>query len=91
MGGLARKRRADKKKELKRQVKQQRRALYASLAGTSKKKKRQNPRKKITAQRGNHVMSDCGNVGCEKCYPQHQVLRANESSRKSFTPVKISD
>jgi hypothetical protein len=54
----------------KKNVKAARKAAYAALAGTSKKKKRQGGGSGPTAQRGNHIMADCGNPGCKKCYPQ---------------------
>jgi hypothetical protein len=70
MGKSARKRKANIRKEKKRAAKQAKRALYLSYAGTGKRKKKQNKKSGYTAQRGNHVMLDCGNVGCARCYPQ---------------------
>lgn len=53
----------------KRAEKAARNAKYKALAGTSKKAKRQNRKAGPTPQKGNHAMSDCGNVGCRRCYP----------------------
>lgn len=78
MSKSSRKRRTEEKKKLKRAAKSARKAFYASLAGTGKRKKKQNQSKGQTAQRGNHAMLNCGNVGCEKCFPQRRLLRANQ-------------
>lgn len=77
MGKASRKRRSDQRKQLKRAAKAQRRALYASLAGQSRRAKRQKRAAGVTAQRGNHAMLDCGNPGCERCYPQFRCLPQN--------------
>lgn len=78
MGKTAKKTRSDRRKALKRAAKAAKKALYASYAGTGKRAKKQT--KKNTgpsAQRGNHVMSCCGNVGCERCFPQYTCKTAN--------------
>jgi hypothetical protein len=59
----------------KRADKAAKKAAYAALAGTSKKTKRSKNRKPgPTGQKHAHVMSDCGNPGCKRCYPRHQLL-----------------
>ncbi len=71
MGKTARKSKHSAKMARKRAVKSARRALYASLAGTSKKnKKLGNRRAGPTVYKHAHIMADCGNVGCTRCYPR---------------------
>jgi hypothetical protein len=65
---------ADKMKK-RRAEKAAKRALYASLAGTSKKKKKQ-AKKSIFGGSGHkhaHAIANCGNIGCQKCYPRAYV------------------
>jgi hypothetical protein len=78
MGKASRKKSADRKKRAKQLAKAAKRALYASYAGTGRKVKKNRKKAGATPQRGNHVMSDCGNPGCERCYPQFRVARQNE-------------
>jgi hypothetical protein len=80
MGKIGRRSRAEKKKLLKKQAKAARRALYASYAGTGRRAKKRAVRGGPTAQRGNHAMSNCGNIGCEACFPQFRCRRQNEFS-----------
>lgn len=70
MGKASRKNRHSDKMKRKRELKAQRRSLYASLAGTSKKSKNKNGKKMPTRFKGSHMMADCGNVGCKRCYPK---------------------
>ncbi len=71
MGKTSRSLKHASKMQRKRSVKQSRRSLYASLAGQSKKAKNQ---KKQThgahIYKHAHIMSDCGNEGCKRCYPR---------------------
>lgn len=76
MSKSSKKRKADARRERKKSVKAQRRALYASYAGTGRKKKKVSAKTGRTSQRGNHVMADCGNVGCQQCYPRLKLARA---------------
>lgn len=74
MGKAARKRRKDERMRKKRAMKMARRALYASLAGTSKKRKRIHA-KSTPPGKFNHETSNCGNVGCKKCFPRRLPVR----------------
>lgn len=72
MGKAGRRRKHDERMKKRRAAKAARRALYASLAGTSRRRKRrQVASRSLTAGtfKGAHVMQDCGNVGCLRCYP----------------------
>jgi hypothetical protein len=72
--GKARKH-ADKMRK-RRAEKAAKRAAYAALAGTSKKNKRINKKKSKIAGpfKHAHIMKDCGNPGCNKCYPRKRPL-----------------
>lgn len=68
-GKAARKRKHGDKMARRRAEKAARKAKYLSLAGTSNK----NKRKKGQAGSGHkheHIMANCGNVGCERCFPE---------------------
>lgn len=78
MSKTARTRKRNEKMIRKRQEKAARKALYASLAGTSRKAKRQGRKSALAGTyKGAHVMVDCGNPGCAKCYPKTSVLIHN--------------
>lgn len=66
MGKAAKKRRQEERSRRKREMKAKRRALYASLAGTSKRRKRMRTK---TDVKFDHETQNCGNVGCKKCFP----------------------
>ena len=70
MGKASRKVKHGAKMARKRAVKAARRSEYAAMAGTSKKAKRQGKRGGPTGHKHAHVMSDCGNPGCQRCYPR---------------------
>ncbi len=71
MGKSSRKNKHSEKMKRKRAVKMARRTLYASLAGTSKKNKRQRKRSVISGiYKHAHIMKECGNPGCKKCNPR---------------------
>jgi hypothetical protein len=65
MGITARKRRSEDRKKRKRAAKAAKRELYASLAGTSKKGKRQ--KKSVLPGFSDHIGGNCGNPGCDRC------------------------
>jgi len=77
MGLTAKKARSLKRKTEKAKAKAAKRALYASYAGQGRRSTKTAASGR-TPQRGNHVMADCGNVGCEACYPQYRAFRQNE-------------
>lgn len=70
MGKTGRKRKHDDKMKKKRALKAQKKAAYAALAGTGKKRKKRITRAFISGIfKHAHMTSDCGNPGCRKCYP----------------------
>jgi hypothetical protein len=79
MSKTSRKKRSAERMKRKRAVKEARRSMYASLAGTSKKRKRQvSKAQTASAEKGSHRMSNCGNVGCVRCFPQFRALSHQE-------------
>lgn len=53
----------------KKAEKMARKAKYEALKGTSKKKKRQGKKSKVSGTyKHAHIMSNCGNPGCKKCH-----------------------
>jgi hypothetical protein len=64
-----------KKMAQKRAAKAAKRALYASMAGSSRKHKKILSRSKLVTRfnpnKHKHLIDDCGNPGCKKCYPQY--------------------
>lgn len=77
---------AAQRKARKRSAKEARKALYASYAQQGRKAN--NSGDAIggpTKDRGNHVMKDCGNPGCKRCYPQ---FNRNYPSKHPAPPRK---
>ena len=74
MSKAGKKRKHEAKMKEKRAKKAAKKAAYAARAGTSKKAKRQRrfAQKSTTSSiyKHAHIMADCGNVGCQKCYPR---------------------
>ena len=72
MGRLGRAKRHDKKMRARRAAKNAKKALYASLKGTSKKGKKVRARTRTGASPGKHrhLVENCGNIGCSKCFPE---------------------
>lgn len=74
MSKVGKKRKHEMKMKEKRAKKAAKKSAYAALAGTSKRNKRQARMQKKSVVAGiykhAHVMSDCGNPGCEKCNPR---------------------
>lgn len=75
----ARNRNSERRRMEKKRRKEAKRALYKSYSeqGRKNNSKRATKHKVISSVKGNHVMLDCGNVGCEKCYPQYAVVPQN--------------
>lgn len=69
MGKVGRQRKHDDKMKKKLAAKTAKAAKYKALAGTSKKSKRQKVRSGPTPQKHAHMMLNCGNVGCSRCFP----------------------
>ena len=71
MGKAGKKRRSAERMKRKRAEKERKKALYASYAGTG----RRAAKRKSTVKAGafDHATSNCGNVGCKKCYPPQKV------------------
>lgn len=72
MGRAAKKRRHDKRKEMKAKRKEAKRLLYKSYAekGRESRQRKHGKRTEGSGKKGQHVMADCGNVGCVRCYPK---------------------
>lgn len=76
MGKAGRTRKHTEKMKAKRSAKAARRALYQSMAGTSKKAKKQNKKpefNQFSATKHKHLVSNCGNTGCSRCFPQFKA------------------
>ena len=73
-GKAAKARRHKKRMATKRSAKALKRAEYASRKGTSTKAKklRARARAALSPFKHTHLISDCGNIGCSRCYPQYQ-------------------
>jgi hypothetical protein len=73
MGIKAKSARSEKRKREKRAKKAAKAALYKSYSEkgqASGSKRTKKTHKVISSLKGQHAMSDCGNVGCKKCYPR---------------------
>lgn len=70
MGIAGRKRKHGEKMAKKRAAKAAKRDKYQKLAGTSKRAKRSNGRKMRSNLKHAHAMANCGNPGCQKCFPR---------------------
>jgi hypothetical protein len=68
MGVTSRKSKHKSKMDRKREVKRARREAYASLAGTSRKSKRQGGHMAPSGHKHEHAMLNCGNAGCKRCH-----------------------
>lgn len=74
MGRASKARAHDKKMRAKRAAKASRRALYASMVGTSRKGKKVRARNRagVSAYKHMHLVTNCGNIGCSQCYPEYR-------------------
>ena len=71
MGKAGRKSKHDEKMKKKRALKAQKKAAYLALAGTGKRKKKRASQSKVSGiYKHAHIMADCGNPGCKRCYPR---------------------
>lgn len=73
---------SEKRKKAKASKKAEKKALYLRYAAEgrktgSKRAKMQN-KKKSKPNKHCHVMADCGNIGCHKCYPATHNMKAGE-------------
>lgn len=76
MSKIGKKRKHAEKMKKRRADKAAKRTKYAALAGTSKKTKRQKVKvKRASNDKHAHKMSNCGNPGCGKCYPQFKIRK----------------
>lgn len=77
MGLIGRKRKKDEKKKRK----AAKRVLYAQYAKEGKiKGTKRASRKRIFGSSGNkhqHLIADCGNPGCKRCYPERKSYLSN--------------
>ncbi len=76
MSASGRKKRSMKRAQEKRERHAKKAALYKSYAEEGRKNKSKRfLRKKATSNaKGQHLMTDCGNVGCQRCNPRPIVL-----------------
>ena len=80
MGNASRKRKHGEKMSRRRAAKAAKKAKYLALAGTSKKAKRQKTKHKMISNKKHaHVMANCGNVGCKRCFPLGGTCRPQVS------------
>lgn len=70
MGVAGRQKKHKEKMARKRAVKAAKRDKYKALAGTSKRAKRHKNKSGPSNTKGAHLMQNCGNVGCKKCFPR---------------------
>ena len=84
MGKAGRQRKHGSKMAAKRAMKAAKRTKYASLAGTSNKTKRQkNKNSGPTWAKHAHLTSNCGNPGCQRCFPRTgPIVSLSESLKK---------
>ena len=91
MGKAAKTRRSEQRKRQKRAEKERKRALYASYAqaGQNKKSKRNslNAKRRFGISTTKHVVTNCGNVGCSRCFPDLAMPRMN-ASHSRIAPKK---
>ena len=68
---MANARKHNEKMKQKKALKAAKRALYESYAGTGKRAKKQSKKSPVSGiHKHAHIMQDCGNPGCSKCYPR---------------------
>lgn len=100
MGKAGKKNRGEKKRMQKRAKKAANRAMYDSWrnSGTNSKRQKKNAKKKKgLGEKGKHLVSNCGNVGCASCFPKFaakkiKALDFNESMTfiKEKFPLKAA-
>ena len=75
MGLAGKGRRAEQRKKQKASKKAARKAQYEAYAKSGKSSKRSRRRSRLAPKMGGaHAVSDCGNVGCHRCYPRDYNL-----------------
>ena len=87
MGKKGKKVRSDIKKMQKKAQKARNRAYYDGLrdSGNNSKRQRLSKKKGRSVEKGKHLVHNCGNVGCLKCYPDErktQTVLGNAESLK---------
>lgn len=71
MGRIAKAKRHDSKMRARRQAKAAQKATYLAMRGTSKKsKKLRSHSSEASPHKHQHLVDDCGNVGCASCFPR---------------------
>jgi hypothetical protein len=71
MGHTARMSRHDSRMRARRASKSARATAYAAMAGTSAKRKKTRTRAQgAGGGQHRHLVDNCGNIGCGRCYPQ---------------------
>lgn len=71
MGKKGKKIRSDKKKVAKQALRARNHSYYEGLRDSGNNSKRQKAKKKKgrSTEKGKHLVANCGNIGCQKCYP----------------------
>jgi len=77
MGKKGKKLRADIKKMAKKAQKARNRAHYDALrdSGNNSKRQRLSKKKGRSPEKGKHLVHNCGNAGCQKCFPDERKPR----------------
>lgn len=94
MGKKGKKKRSDLKKMKKMAIKKANRARYDSMRDSGNNSKRNKRKKKKSGNKGSeknkHLVSNCGNIGCQKCNPRVKVKEIFISVRELLKLVKLS-
>ena len=78
MGRLGRAKRHDSKMRARRAAKAAKKAAYAALRGTSRKSKKISATSRgVSPYKHMHLVENCGNIGCSKCFPQFVRVISN--------------
>ena len=87
MGKKGKKIRSDKKKIAKQALKARNRSYYEGLRDSGNNSKRQKAKKKKgrSTEKGKHLVHNCGNIGCQKCYPEDRKPVKNLNKRETCT------
>ena len=86
MGHAGKARRHDSKMRARRAAKAAKKAAYAAMRGTSKKSKKISSRSKgASSHKHQHLIDNCGNIGCSRCFPQFVRTVSNGAVREKTT------
>src|SRR5271154_4416549 len=90
MGKAAKTRRSEQRKAQKRARKAATQAVYESYkkSGSNKKSKRNTAANRAGVSTSKHIVANCGNQGCERCYPDLAMPRMNAPHARLAPAVK---